>query len=233
VSPTPTTAISPAADDPSAVDLCLRSTDARVVTFEASDGVPLVGAVLGRGTKGVLLAHQGDATLCDWLPFGETLARRGYLVLAFDHRGFGASGLGPDTTYDLDAVAAAEELRRHGATTMVLIGASLGALAVMTAAPQLDPQPDGVISLSGADEFGGVDALTAVRDLTSPLLLIAAKTDLRFERAARRLARASGSPDTTLRILPGFDHGTALLRFDQAKRTKDLIFDFLRRRLNR
>jgi len=65
------------------------------------------------------------------------------------------------------------------------------------------------------------------------LLLIAAKTDLRFERAARRLARASGSPDTTLRILPGFDHGTALLRFDQAKRTKDLIFDFLRRRLNR
>jgi alpha-beta hydrolase superfamily lysophospholipase len=215
------------------VDLCLRSSDARVISFEASDGVPLVGAILGQGTKGVLLAHQGNATLCDWLPFGQTLARRGYLVLAFDHRGFGASGLGQDTRYDLDAVAAAEELRRNGAAAIVLIGASLGALAVVAAAPQLRPQPDGVISLSGADEFAGVDALSALPDLRSPLLLIASENDLMFHAAARRLYRAAGSKEKALRILPGFDHGTDLLRFDQAKRTQALIFDFLRAHLNR
>src|SRR6266540_3688408 len=78
-SPAPTSTISPAADDPAAVDVCLRSSDAQVVSFQVPDGVPLVGALLGRGTKGVLLAHQGNATLCDWLPFGQTLAQRGYL----------------------------------------------------------------------------------------------------------------------------------------------------------
>lgn len=184
--------------------------------------------MLGGGTKGVVLAHQGDATLCDWMPFAQDLAGSGYLVFVFDHRGFGASGSGGTGGYELDALAAGEEIRRQGADSVVLMGASLGALAVMAAAPRLTPQPDGVISLSGPDEALGVDALSAVRDLTAPILLIAATDDTMFRDAARTLFRAAGSKVKTLRILPGADHGTDLLVFDQAATTRSLVFDFLR-----
>ena len=69
-----------------------RAERAHVVRFRASDGVRLIGVELGRGPRVVILAHSGASDLCSWLPYGRTLASRGYRVLAFDQRGFGSSG---------------------------------------------------------------------------------------------------------------------------------------------
>jgi alpha-beta hydrolase superfamily lysophospholipase len=225
--PSPASTISPAAPDPASVDDCLTPS-IQTVSFEASDGAPLVGAVLGSGSRGVLLAHELNSNLCAWFPFAERLAAAGYLVLSIDMRGFGASGFAPGGRYDLDVVAGAAELHERGAQRVALMGASLGATAVLTAAPQLGDTLAGVISLSGPSSFGGLDAEEAVAGLRVPMLLLAAEGDGRFPQDARDLFRAAPDELDTLKLLPGFDHGTNLLRFDQAKETRRLVLSFLR-----
>ena len=73
-------------------EACVRRSDrATVARFRSQDGVRLLGVVLGRGPAAVVLSHESDSTLCSWLPYGRTLARRGYRVLVFDARGRGSS----------------------------------------------------------------------------------------------------------------------------------------------
>jgi alpha-beta hydrolase superfamily lysophospholipase len=230
-SPGPTIFISPAATDPSAVDFCLTGGRTEIVRLRASDGVPIVGAVLGSGSSGVVLAHQGDATLCDWLFFARTLVQRGYVVMAIDHRGFGASGSNASTRYDLDVVAAGQELRRRGARDVVLLGSSLGALAVLAAGGELDPPPAGVIAMSAPGSYGDVDALRAVPRLRAPVLFLVSEGDVRFVPAAKDLFAAAGSADKRLETLKGFDHGTDLLQFDQSEKVERLLLEFLDRHL--
>jgi alpha-beta hydrolase superfamily lysophospholipase len=224
---TPASTISPAAPDPAAIDDCLKPS-IQTVSMAASDGTPLVGVVVGSGSRGVLLAHELNSNLCAWFPFAERLAADGYLVLAIDLRGFGASGFAPGGRYDLDVVAGAAELHERSAHRVALMGASLGATAVLTAAPQLGDTLAGVISLSGPSSFGGLDAEEAVAGLRVPMLLLAAEGDGRFAQDARDLYRAAPDDVDTLELLPGFDHGTNLLRFDQARVTERLVLSFLR-----
>ena len=110
------------------------------VELTTSDGVHLVGALAGSGTTGIVLAHQRNGDGCGWLDYGARLASHG-MVLAPDLRGFGGSDEGQgdgETRYDLDVVAAADELKRRGATRIVLMGASIGGTTVILAAPELD-----------------------------------------------------------------------------------------------
>lgn len=232
-SPHAATSISPAAADPTAVDFCLTGGRAEVVRLRTSDGVPIVGAVLGSvaASSGVVLAHQGDATLCDWLFFAHTLVQRGYVVMAIDHRGFGASGSSSSTRYDLDVVAAAQELRRRGATDVVLLGSSLGALAVLAAGAELEPPPAGVIAMSAPERYLDVDALGSMPRLRAPVLFLVSEGDVRFVPGAKDLNAAAASTDKRLVILKGFDHGTDLLQFDQSEQVERLLLDFVDRHL--
>ena len=47
------------------------------VHFDSVDGARLGGLILGAGPVGIVLVHQIDATLCQWLPYGRRLADRG------------------------------------------------------------------------------------------------------------------------------------------------------------
>ena len=112
-----------------------------MVRFRAADRVRLIGVMVGRGPRGVVLAHQGGGAppnLCSWMPYARQLARAGFRVLAFDHRNSGSSArVGSPTRawrVDLDVRGAVAELRRRGATSVVLGGASLGGTAVLAAA---------------------------------------------------------------------------------------------------
>src|SRR5207344_2586287 len=53
------------------------------------------------------------------------------------------------------AVGAAAELQRLGAKKVFLVGGSFGGSAVLAAAPEVDPRPAGVISLSGEPQLLG------------------------------------------------------------------------------
>ena len=198
----------PTARQPSALDGCARpSARAKIVRF-AAGSESLHGVVVGSGEVGVVLAHQLNANLCSWLPFARRVADEGGQALAFD---FG------DRPLDTEVRAAAAELRRRGAQTIVLVGASMGGTASLVAASE-DDDVTRVASLSGPRVFQGLSALRAARRLTIPALFIATSNNRPFTADARGLFRASPSKNKDLLIVPGFEHGTDMLRYARVRK---------------
>jgi alpha-beta hydrolase superfamily lysophospholipase len=196
-----------------------------VLRFTASDRVRLIGVVFGTGPRGVVLAHQGDSDLCIWVPYARTLAARGYRVLVFDHRGDGSSGRAGSSKrkdrVDYDVLGAIQALRSRGVTSIVLGGGSLGAAAVLSAAARATPPVNGVISLSSPSQYERIDVLKAVRALQAPALFVATEEDYPFIDDAHDLYEACASPEKTLRIFPGFEHGVWMLRDPGAQAAVD------------
>jgi alpha-beta hydrolase superfamily lysophospholipase len=207
-----------------------RAERNHVVRFRASDGVRLIGVQLGRGPRVVILAHQGASNLCIWLPYGRTLAARGYRVLVFDHRGFGSSGNAShwrrQNRVDFDVLGAIRTMRARGAKSVVLGGGSLGGAAVLSAAALATPPVSGVISFASPATYGFIDALEAVASFRVPALFLAAELDAEFPEVARTLYDRCASPDKQLAIFPGGRHGAPILRDPQARATVD---DFIAR----
>jgi dienelactone hydrolase len=198
---------------------CVTAAErAGTVRFFASDDTRLIGVELGSGPRGVVFAHQGGgapASLCSWVPYGRHLAELGYHVLAIDQRDFGSSGSSPvagnTRRVDLDVIAAVEELRRRGATSIVLGGASLGGAAVLAAAARIDPPVQGVISFAAPDRYVTVDAIGAVRKSAIPSLFVSAADDDPFAQQVEEFYAASPAPDKQVLIVPGYEHGAPVL----------------------
>jgi pimeloyl-ACP methyl ester carboxylesterase len=209
-------------------ETCFTRDERRgVLRFTASDGVRLIGVVLGSGPRTVILAHQGGGppNLCGWVPYARTLAGGGYRVLVFDHRGFGSSGNASRSTrtsrVDYDVLGAIRTMRARGATSIVLAGASLGGSAVLSAAVRATPPVNGVISLSSPTRYVRINVLKAVRALQAPALFVAADGDSPFEEQAYELHAACASPDKRLMIVHSFDHGVSLLQDSGVRATVD------------
>jgi alpha-beta hydrolase superfamily lysophospholipase len=207
-----------------------RVERAHVLRFRATDGIRLIGVELGAGPNVVILAHQGASDLCIWVPYGRTLATRGYRVLVFDHRGFGSSGQSGRSTrrdrVDYDVLGAIRTIRARGAGTVVLGGGSLGGAAVLAAAARAVPPVDGVMSLSSPTRYEKIDALAAARRITVPGLFIAMEDDQPFPDDARTLYEACPATEKRLAIFPGFWHGAPMLRDPEARAMVD---DFVAR----
>jgi pimeloyl-ACP methyl ester carboxylesterase len=186
--------------------------------FRTADGAMLQGAVLGRGKTGIVFAHQLDGDRCQWLRLARELGAKGYRALVFDMRGYGSS-TGLDGTYpDRDVTAAAKELRRGGATKIVLVGASMGGTGVVVAARGIAPPVAGVVELSAPTAFGGVSALDAAGKLRSPALFVAGRDDGDFATATRTLYRAAATKDKKLVIAPTSWHGVDLVSLPVVKK---------------
>lgn len=198
---------------------CLGSQE-HTSQFEAVDGTRLGGVLIGRGPAGVVLAHQSDQTLCDWLSFARQLAAKGFHAFPVDLPFRPLQNAG----WDRDLEAAAEYLRRAGAVSLVLVGASMGGAASMVAATEISPQVDGVVNLSGERRVSGLGADRAVRRSVIPLLIIASDSD-RYLNAhdPRTLYAESAASDKQLQVLPGSAHGTAILDGPEAASVRDRI----------
>jgi pimeloyl-ACP methyl ester carboxylesterase len=216
---------------------CLRGNEAaQAIRFQTSTGASLVGVLLGSGPAGLVLGHQVGSDLCEWMPHARSFARQGYRVLALDFEGYGDSqpGAGGSGRYDLDVVAAAQELRRRGAERIVLVGSSMGGTAVLAAAAQIDPPVAGVVSLSGPAEYEGVAAAAALPRLRVPVLFAASADDTQFADDARAMYRAAPVRDKRLLVVPGGAHGTAMIEFgDQAASTAAALKKFIAGHLGR
>jgi dienelactone hydrolase len=194
-------------------------------SFTDSGGASVAGVELGTGKVGVVLAHQNNSNLCEWMFYGRQLVRRGYHVLAFDFPGEGASGprdIG--TQLDRDVVAAAEYLRGHGASTLVLMGASKGGTASLVAATEIQPPVAAVVSLSAPETFLGMNAHEAAATLKVPVLYLATENDTPFADAAHNLYEAT--PATTQRDIfvgLGGEHGVGLFGSPQASKVTAAI----------
>ena len=207
------------------VDGCLtgalRST---AIEFRATDGVPLRGVLLGSGRNGIVLSHEFRANLCNWLPFAQQLAARGYRVLAYDSR----SSRPTEGHLDHDVLGAERELVRRGVKRVIVGGASAGGTAALTAAASIPPSVlAGVVVLSSPSQFGSMDAERAARKVTAPSFFGVGNRDTAFVDEMRKLSAASAAKRKQLLVVSSSGHGTELLETSWAPasfRTKLLAF---------
>ena len=169
----------------------------------------------GAGSIGVVFANESGNIACGWLPYARDLARHGVRALLFDY----ALAERED-----EVLAAAERLRKQGARRVVIVGASIGGRAVVTAgAKARRGQIDAVVSLSGERVLGGQrDIIVDARRLRVPTLWVSSTGDGYTNFAAQtrqlyRAARGHAQPDRLL-VVGGDDHGWDLLKGSQARR---------------
>jgi alpha-beta hydrolase superfamily lysophospholipase len=183
------------------------------IRFRAADGLRLAGHRFGRGKTAVVFAHEARGGACQWIPFARALARRGYLTIAFDFRGYGRSQTpkrGAWSRLPADVIAAAKLGRSLGAKKVVVVGASMGGTNVVAAGANARTVIDGVISVSAPTSYGRTDALAAARKLQLPVLYLVGEGDEGFVEHARLLHEATSSTDKRLEILDSSQHGVLL-----------------------
>jgi pimeloyl-ACP methyl ester carboxylesterase len=207
---------------------CVRGGE---LFFNAADGTKLVGHRFGKGTTAVILTHQSEGDLCDWLPYAKRLASKGYFAFPIDFRGYGFSDTPPAGPYRYvqDIAAATKALRKLGKKKVFVVGASMGALAAVVAGANVSPPLAGVVSVSAPARFRGMDGVKAGPRLRVPTLFLAATDDdnagYDFSADAQALHRAAATSDKRLELLPGSLHGIALV--GQSARARVAIERFL------
>ena len=201
---------------------CFAGTGAREVRFSAGKDKPIFGAVLGTGPVGVVLAHQAQADMCQWLDYAGFLAKRGYRVLAFDF----PDGYPHAPADDASVVAAGEALRSLGARKVVLMGASRGGAAVLAASRTFSA--DAVIALSAPALYNDSHALAGVEASKAPLLIAVGALDSAFVGDDIELAKHARSPSKQLIVKKGSgEHGVLLLEFSGHSVVDDAVLKLL------
>jgi pimeloyl-ACP methyl ester carboxylesterase len=209
---------------------CVRGGE---LWFYAADGTKLVGHRFGKGTTAVILAHQSEGSLCDWLPYARRLASQGYFVFPVDFRGYGFSQIrtgAAATRFPGDLAAATKALRKLGKRKVFLVGASMGGIASLVAGANVTPAVDGVVSISSPARFRGMDALKTAPRLRVPVLYLAAAGDdnagYDFSQDAEAMHAATAAGDKRLEVLPGKLHGIGLVA--GSARAKAAVEGFLK-----
>ncbi len=208
--------------------------DSQAVTFVARDGVTLEGRLFGSGTTGVVLSHMLPADQRSWFDYAERLAGQGYLVLTYNFRGFcpgGDAGCSQGER-DLssiwrDVLGASDLIRSRGATTVALVGASIGGTASLVAGAE---EPDGVeviVTLSAPTSIQGSAAdASLLQRVSANKLFIAGVGDAVAAASAEQLY-ATAPPPKRVEIVPADDHGTDLLTGPQGEVVSRLIETYL------
>ena len=188
---------------------------ARHVNFMTADGVELKGRVFGRGETGVVLSHMYSSDQSDWWPFARMLKEQGYMALTFNFRGYGeGEDLSGNDKKDIEPIpmdveAAMNYLRREGASTIFLVGASMGGAASLKAARGSDVR--GVVALSAPVDFRGLSLRGDM--VRSPVLMLAANGDRGAKNSAEVMIDQGIVGEDTEFVLydGGADHGSDLL----------------------
>ena len=201
------------------------------VSFPAGDGATIHGTIYGAGTRGVVLAHGGRYDSSGWAPQARRLAEAGFFVLAFDFRGVGrsaAAGDGALTTQETgrhqDVLGAVRYLRSRGATTVGVVGASMGGDYAAEAA-EADPDAIDRLVLIAAGAY------TTVARMGGPKLFIMTRDDIIGDNTPRmpairaRYDRASGPKRFV--TLEGAAHAQAIFETPQGETLLRELIAFL------
>jgi alpha/beta superfamily hydrolase len=122
----------------------VASAQPELVFFSTQDGGLIYANLYGKGRRGVVLAHGGRFNKESWDKQARILAKAGFRVLAIDFRGYGrpkgpgqADPLGAPLHFDV--LAAVRYLRKAGAKTVSVVGASMGGGAAGGASIEAKP----------------------------------------------------------------------------------------------
>jgi hypothetical protein len=192
-------------DGPQTVEAYVRAP----ITHSGQNATPSAApsgqfSTAGRpGLVGIVVDHQSGQNLCGSMNWADTFAAEGYLAIAPSL----------DESYQVpETEAAVGYLRAHGATKIVLLGASMGGTAVLITAAQLQPPVQAVISVSGPASYPPLDASVTAPKLTVPVFYSAGEDDESFAADEATMYRATAGKDKVLDIVPGSsDHGFDLI----------------------
>jgi pimeloyl-ACP methyl ester carboxylesterase len=176
----------------------------------------------------VVLAHGGRFNKASWADQGRALAAAGFRAIAIDFRGEGASAGGPqapttDNQRYLDVLGAIHYLRKTGATSVGVIGGSMGGDYAAEAA-EAEPEAIDRLVLLGAGAY------TPLTRMKGRKLFIVARDDANDDgpRLPKILAqyKLAHEPKQMV-ILEGSAHAQFLFQTDQAQRVMREIVRFL------
>jgi pimeloyl-ACP methyl ester carboxylesterase len=217
---------------PVGVDCQELADQGKTLRLQNSSRLEIAAVDLGSGHKGVVLAHQSDASMCQWASYATLLAQQGYRVVVFDFAGFGTSSPTEMKTYLDDIRTVVNYLRQDGVERVVVVGASMGA-AMSVAAATAAIDVDGVVAVSPPRSFDGVYAERAAPQLRTPTLIIAGDDDGDYEVYAREIFEATPAELGELLVVPAPQHGVELVgaQTGAGAQVRAAIGDFLARQL--
>lgn len=195
--------------------------------------------------KHLILAHMMPATKESWSDFASEAVTRGYSSVAIDLRGHGKSFGGPngykafiDAEHQkgiLDIDAAVKFLLKNGVkpSEIVFVGASIGANLVLQYITE-NPEYEAAALLSAGTNYHGVDALSAVKKLSSGqrVIFVTSRDDERSggNNAAMNYALYQTTPDNVFKKLVIYDrggHGTDMFQTTETPDLVETLFTFL------
>ena len=201
----------------------------QTVSFLTDDGGEVYGDVYGAGIHGVVLAHGGQFNKESWKKQATILATAGFHVLAIDFRGYGPSrGPGQSSPMDaplyFDVLAAVRYLRKAGAKSVSVVGASMGGWAAGEASIRSEPGEIDRIVFLGSAPLGSAEKLKARS------LFIVARDDTSEDgpRLPGIRAQFEKTPEPKqLIIVDGSAHAQFLFQTGQGEKVMREILDFL------
>ena len=173
-----------------------RPTD---VSFDAPHGATIEGTLYGSGTCGVVLVPQVNLDRGSWEADANRLAEQeGLTVLAIDED--------PDDRASSVRGAMQYLREQHDVSSLVLVGASSGAVAVVAAnANSEEGAVDGTIALSPG---GGEEYASELQGRT--LFVVSEADDERFVRVTKKLHEDAPHPSELI-TYEGSAHGQRIL----------------------
>jgi len=199
------------------------------VSFPTQDGGIVYANLYGKGGRGVVLAHGGRFNKESWEKQARALVKAGFRVLAIDFRGRGQSRGGAqvkpgDDGVRFDALAAIRYLRKTGAKTVSVVGASFGGGGAAEASIEAEPgEIDRLVLLAHApidkpEQIKGRKLFIITRDDAND-------AGLRLPRIREQYEKATGPKK--LVILDGSAHAQFIFATEQGERLMSEILRFL------
>ncbi|WP_165552940.1 alpha/beta hydrolase [Kribbella speibonae] len=148
--------------------------------------VQLYSAGAGSGKLGVVLVHgSGSRGICNWANEIGWLAKAGLNVVAYDQTCIGASTCANEVRPIEDLLAVVADLRKRGATQVVVVGASAGGSIPLIAASRPNSGITAAVSLStaglttplGTADAPNASATSVARTIRQPVLYVLARDD--------------------------------------------------------
>ncbi len=207
------------------------SQTSNAVTFPADDGVALNGQLFGSGRTAVVLSNMGDNDPTSWEQFAPVLASRGYLVLSYSFRyplrtSTFSEAMARGTVPDL--IGAVDYVRGLGATRVVLIGASLGGMAVGKVAGTVGAAAIAILSSPlDLSEYGLAVTSPELAAITGPKLFVASEEDTTVPIADTRAYFDRAPEPKQFHAFTGDAHGVLILRGEHGDELRDLMVDFV------
>lgn len=161
--------------------------------FEGEDGITLVAEAWGDpANPPVMLSHGGGQTRHSWGGTAQSLAAAGWYAVAYDHRGHGESQWSEDSLYDMAHFALDMAcLARSFPQPPAVVGASLGGMAAMMGAGEIQPDMFSCIVLVDVTPRLNMEGVARIFEFMSSNIESGFAT---LEEAADAIASYTGRP---------------------------------------